>query len=322
MLGSVSLSSLLNDRLLDRLSDAVVGDRVVWGPQCGADGAWRLRRIDDAGALPLLAQLTRLPIKKLLLPSGEAICSYRDGGYADDERSTPLLIVGVPLCELQSLWYLDQLFAQETRYRQRRSRLFVVGAACEPGPECRCDRQLMPLAGDLLLDRQQVWALSSAGLAVLASIGAATLEERPLPWPTAPAERRRALTAEQLQAQQRAEAWVTEGKRCLSCGACSAVCPTCYCFDLMDVVGADASVRRERVWDNCFFAEHGQVAGGFDFRPSRAERLRFRMEHKRLGFGALRGQDSCVGCGRCRVACPVAIDLDEIAAKLAGGRDE
>jgi len=58
------------------------------------------------------------------------------------------------------------------------------------------------------------------------------------------------------------------------------------------------------------------VAGGFDFRAGRAARLRFRMEHKRLGFGELRGMDACVGCGRCRNVCPVDIDLDRIAAQL------
>jgi ferredoxin len=90
------------------------------------------------------------------------------------------------------------------------------------------------------------------------------------------------------------------------------VCPTCYCFDLLDVAAVNGSVSRQRAWDNCFFAEHGKVAGGFDFRADRAERLRFRMEHKRLGFGELSGMDSCVGCGRCRDICPVDIDLDRI----------
>jgi ferredoxin len=94
------------------------------------------------------------------------------------------------------------------------------------------------------------------------------------------------------------------------------VCPTCYCFDLVDVAGLAAPVCRIRVWDNCFFAEHGQVAGGFDFRAGRAERLRFRVEHKRLGFGDLSGQDSCVGCGRCRTVCPADIDLDRIIERL------
>ena len=112
--------------------------------------------------------------------------------------------------------------------------------------------------------------------------------------------------------------WKEEGERCLSCGACSAVCPTCYCYDVVDEAGLDGSVARRREWDNCFFRDHALVAGGHNFRPDRASRLRFRFEHKYLGFGELRGEASCVGCGRCTSACPVAIDLAAVLARLSG----
>jgi sulfhydrogenase subunit beta (sulfur reductase) len=85
---------------------------------------------------------------------------------------------------------------------------------------------------------------------------------------------------------------------------------------MIDTVDLAGDVTRQRAWDNCFFADHAEVAGGHDFRPDRAARLRFRLEHKKLGFGRLRGMPSCVGCGRCLAACPVDIDLDRIAARI------
>jgi ferredoxin len=85
---------------------------------------------------------------------------------------------------------------------------------------------------------------------------------------------------------------------------------------MLDDATVSGLVIRKRAWDNCFFTEHGKVAGGHDFRLGRAARLSFRMEHKHIGFGELRGQNSCVGCGRCRKACPVDVDLDRIAARL------
>ena len=112
--------------------------------------------------------------------------------------------------------------------------------------------------------------------------------------------------------------WKEEGTRCLSCGACSAVCPTCYCYDVVDSAGLDGGVTRWREWVNCFFRDHALVAGGHNFRPDRAERLRFRCEHKYLGFGEMRGESSCVGCGRCAAACPVDIDLSALLNRLSG----
>jgi sulfhydrogenase subunit beta (sulfur reductase) len=304
----------IQDGLVEKLAAAVAKDRVVWSPRLGEDGVGRLQVVErDFFAR---AMTTRLPIKKLLFPHGDALWSYHDGQYREVVEPSGQAITGLPLCDLQALWYLDRVFSEDTIYLQRRAGIFVVGMLCDAGVECRCDSALMPIAGDLFIGNDRVWALSDAGLALLQAAGGRVKQKKDLPWPESPAAKRRQVTAEQLPVHLNAGVWSAEGERCLSCGACSAVCPTCYCFDLVDVAGTDGSVNRKRVWDNCFFAEHGRVAGGFDFRADRAARLRFRMEHKRLGFGDLRGQDSCVGCGRCRTVCPVDIDLDRIAEQL------
>jgi formate hydrogenlyase subunit 6/NADH:ubiquinone oxidoreductase subunit I len=107
--------------------------------------------------------------------------------------------------------------------------------------------------------------------------------------------------------------WDEFAGRCLSCGACSLCCPTCYCFDIREYGALDGeTTMRLREWDNCLFKDHGEVAGGFNFRKSRQERFHYRYQHKYLGFGPTRGIVSCVGCGRCRVVCPVGIDLLEL----------
>ena len=304
----------IQDGLLEKLAATIAEDRLVWAPRQSEDGVCRLQVIN--AALPDHAAIARLPCKKLLFPHRETVWSFHNGQYRDVDMPQPIAIVGLPLCDLQALWYLDQVFVEDAHYRQRRSRLFVAGAVCEPGPECRCDAALMPVAGDLVIGHDQVWALSESGVELLMALACQMRDGCSLPWPEGPAEKRRTITAEDLHAHRHAGIWTAEGDRCLSCGACSAVCPTCYCFDLSDVAEVNGSVNRQRLWDNCFFTEHGSVAGGFDFRAGRAARLRFRMEHKRLGFGELRGMDACVGCGRCRNVCPVDIDLDRIAAQL------
>jgi sulfhydrogenase subunit beta (sulfur reductase) len=317
MVDSVFPCYPLEQAARDALLDALRTDRALWTPQTGTDGVCRLQPASP-GPLPAMALPGFLPLKKLLLPTREALWRFHSGRFCAARAPQSVAVVGVPLCDLQAAWYLDQVFVDDLSYQARRAQTLLVGMACEPGPECRCDGRLMPLAGDLFINSERAWALSPAGDALLRACGCLTPEELPLPWPGGVAERRHELAEELYRSAIDATVWTEEARRCLSCGACSAVCPTCYCFDMLDAAALDGTVTRHLVWDNCFFAEHGKVAGGHDFRPGRADRLRFRMEHKRFGFGSLHGQNSCVGCGRCRSACPVDIDLDRIAERLDG----
>jgi ferredoxin len=305
----------LEQNLLERIQCDFRHNRKLWAPAIGEDGISRLEPSEEL-ALEALAKTTYLPVKKLLLPPREAIWTFVSRQFYSAETSTPLAVSGVALCDLQAVWYLDQVFADDERYQTRRANCFLVGMPCEPGPECRCDCQLMPLSGDLFIGEEDIWALSPAGETLLHSCGGKSVDKKPLPWPTEIAAQRPKITEEQFTSDTRANVWEEEAKRCLSCGACSAVCPTCYCFDMLDHAALDGRVCRSRVWDNCFFSEHGKIAGDIDFRPNRADRLCFRAEHKFFGFGTLRGQNSCVGCGRCRKVCPVDIDLDQVAERL------
>jgi sulfhydrogenase subunit beta (sulfur reductase) len=289
--------------------------RELWAPRIGTDGAYRLLP-HAGGPWPDLAVTTFLPLKKLLLPPFEELWSYQAGHFSDSPIPQEFAVIGMPLCDLQAVWYLDRVFAADEAYQARRNKSFLVGMPCEPNEHCHCDGNLMPLAGDLFLDRERLWALSPAGEKLAKRCGCHFTGNLPLPWPSDITDKRHAVTEKVFRSTAEHTIWADEAQRCLSCGACSAVCPTCYCFDMLDVAAVDGSVTRNRAWDNCFFAEHGKVAGGQDFRPGRKNRLRFRMEHKHLGFGLLLGQNSCVGCGRCRRACPVDIDLDRIAERL------
>lgn len=318
MIDSVFPSYQLKPFLLDHLLIAISKEQIL-APRMADDGLCRLQPMGE-GPLPTMALSSFLPPKKELIPPHEKVWSCQSGRFSAVEESKPFTLVGVPLCDLQAIWYLDQVFVDDRSYQARRKQSFLVGMPCVAGQECRCDRRLMPVAGDLFIAEERVWAISAAGETLLKECGCLDAEELSLPWPEGMQEKCSELTEARYHETEDAEFWQAAAKRCLSCGACSAVCPTCYCFDMLDKATVDGTVTRHRSWDNCFFAEHGKVAGGHDFRPGRASRLRFRLEHKFFGFGELRGQNSCVGCGRCRKVCPVDIDLDQIAAQLVEER--
>jgi sulfhydrogenase subunit beta (sulfur reductase) len=125
-----------------------------------------------------------------------------------------------------------------------------------------------------------------------------------------------------LEMEYHSKVWDEFGSKCLSCGSCSMVCPTCYCFDIGDEVelGSRAG-RRVRSWDSCLLKTHALVAGGENFRGARSSRVKFRFYHKQRGFVAEYGRPSCVGCGRCVAVCPAQINIITVIETIRGERD-
>ena len=105
-------------------------------------------------------------------------------------------------------------------------------------------------------------------------------------------------------------------ERCLSCGNCTMVCPTCFCTDVDDTSDlAGEFAERSRRWDSCFNLEFTYVHGG-SVRNSTKSRYRQWMTHKLSTWHEQFGTSGCVGCGRCITWCPVAIDITEEAAVI------
>lgn len=105
-------------------------------------------------------------------------------------------------------------------------------------------------------------------------------------------------------------------KKCISCGTCTFVCPTCHCFDIFDFTTGDFTGDRIRCWDSCMYPEYTLEAGGHNPRPSRKERIRNRFMHKIKYHLDRYNMVGCVGCGRCVSKCPVNIDITKIINDL------
>ncbi len=125
---------------------------------------------------------------------------------------------------------------------------------------------------------------------------------------------------ELLQRNLRHERWDDVGERCLSCGNCTMVCPTCFCTtveDTTDLTGDHA--ERWRSWDSCFSLDFSYIHGGAIRRETRA-RYRQWITHKLANWHEQFGSSGCVGCGRCITWCPVGIDITQ-EAKAINDRD-
>ncbi|SFT64830.1 anaerobic sulfite reductase subunit A [Lachnospiraceae bacterium XBD2001] len=108
------------------------------------------------------------------------------------------------------------------------------------------------------------------------------------------------------------------GNRCINCGRCNFVCPTCTCFTMQDIFYKDneRNGERRRVWASCQVDGYTEIAGGHGFRGDNADRMRFKVMHKIHDFEKRFGYHMCVGCGRCDDVCPEYISYSNLVNRL------
>jgi ferredoxin len=256
---------------------------------------------------------------------------------------TPALaVIGARPCEVAALEVLDRVLDggeyRDARYGQRRERAFVAVVECaSPGATCFCTSMgTGPNAeggADLILTelddehghRFLARAGSERGVAVLSDVEFRAAGEDDRSARTAVLEGARQRMGKHLQVEGLASLlarnlehprWAEVAERCLSCGNCTLVCPTCFCSDVRDRTELDGDVVRQRTWASCFSVDHSYLHGGA-VRPSTQSRYRQWMTHKLSTWWDQFDTTGCVGCGRCITWCPVGIDITEEALAIA-----
>jgi sulfhydrogenase subunit beta (sulfur reductase) len=290
---------------------------------------------------------TMLPPKKLLLPPRERTFAFDpNNGYRDflEEASKPMVLFGVHAYDIYGLNILDRVFAQgkfpDPYYIARRKATAVIGIDFQPD-----DKHLASSMNADFVDHGFDLFLSDIGNDYLVLVGTSRGDDMVVksqclmltPTEEDIAEYKKRSKArrdsykvhldledlpEILEMEYHSKVWDDMGERCLSCGSCSMVCPTCYCFDVNDEVELGSRKgERIRSWDSCLLKTHALVAGGENFRSKRSSRVKFRYYHKQRGFVAEYGRPSCVGCGRCVEVCPAEINIISVIESIRGAQD-
>lgn len=112
--------------------------------------------------------------------------------------------------------------------------------------------------------------------------------------------------------------WDEYSERCIACGRCNFVCPTCTCFTMQDVFYRDNGNvgERRRVWASCMVPGYTDMAGNISFRKANGDKMRFKVMHKVYDYKKRFGYHMCVGCGRCDDVCPEYISFSNCINKL------
>ncbi|CAA7603301.1 4Fe-4S ferredoxin-type, iron-sulphur binding domain protein [Acididesulfobacillus acetoxydans] len=285
---------------------------------------------------------TLKPVKDVFFPQWETLIRYRvekekSGEIVEEtSRTEPLILFGVRPCDAKSIKLLDNVFDGEKYkdpyYCQRRKNTLIISLGCrELGPTCFCQNiGINPLSSegsDILLVEFEDRYLAQSG----SDTGLEILEQAPF----TPAESKEQKIFDELngnparlnEAEFRSLAlnnmpdfndsvWEKLYQKCLNCGICTYLCPTCHCFDISEMT-LDSEGKRVRSWDSCMYSSFTLHGSGHNPRPTGKERIRQRIMHKFNYFPQNYGVIACVGCGRCVAECPVNFDVRE-ALKLLG----
>jgi NAD(P)H-flavin reductase/formate hydrogenlyase subunit 6/NADH:ubiquinone oxidoreductase subunit I len=314
------VSSLINDNSLNVIGVKAKGNKFAFG------------QLNSSSELRLDYDVTLLPPKKYFFPQRETLVTYdvANGFFAKDPTHLkPTVIIGVHPYDIVALLHMDEIF-RETKsdpyYFEKRKSSIIIGVNIQNmskwcfAPQMGCatidygyDLMLTDLGnryainvgsqkGEALLDKYAK-NVTDAFARDIQLVGQKKQEiinssQQKFNFPTE-------LIPELLsKTYEKSGFWEKHAEKCLACGSCVLVCPTCYCFDVKEE--PDLSLKegeRIRTWDGCLLEDFAKIASGENFRPTRPTRYRHRYFKKGKYLFDRFGFVSCVGCGRCSSNC-------------------
>lgn len=272
----------------------------------------------------------RLP-KEAFFPRSETLFEFSEGEITavpipEEER----VVFGIRPCDAKSLVLLDTVFdapdCQDPYYLGPRERTILIGLGCDrPQSTCFCTAVGGgPFASDGLdvllvdlADRYLVESVTERGDALLSgSLRFREVSQADIDLKAEVVNRAAQAVSgpdlagvkERLDVMYDDPFWDELHQKCLGCGVCTYLCPTCHCFDIVDEATGSRG-RRVRNWDTCQFSLFTLHTSGHNPRTSGKERMRQRVMHKFSYFVATSGEVGCVGCARCVRECPVNMDI-------------
>ncbi len=314
------VNAMIKDASLDVIGVKSKGTKFAFGP------------LETADELRLDYDVTLLPPKKYFFPQRETMFTYKltNGFSAENPAETkPTVIIGVHPYDIVALFHMDEIFRDtksDPYYFKKREASIIIGINIQ-----RMSKWCFaPHMGSAIVDYGYDLMLTDLGNRYSISVGSQkggellskyaknvteafardiqlvgqkkreimTMSKQKIDFPV------EAIPEMLRKTYDRSDFWEKHSEKCLACGSCVLVCPTCYCFDVKDNPDlALEHVERVRTWDGCLLEDFAKIASGENFRPTRPTRYRHRYFKKGKYLFDRFGFISCVGCGRCSSNC-------------------
>ncbi|MFZ5645412.1 MAG: 4Fe-4S dicluster domain-containing protein [Bacillota bacterium] len=317
--------------------EAVARDSLLVAPVREEEGIVLFRPVESAGNIDLDYLNSAVSPKEFFFPRTEKLFSFQVKG-AEVAIEAPgkqrgMVMFGIRPCDLRGIMSLDPVFGgdfPDPYYQEKRKAATIIAMGCEtPSPRCFCSTYgISPMDGsgsDIMLTRvgshYQAEALTGKGDAMITRYGGFFVQRKEGQAPASMLDgkvERLDLTGikEFLDGNFELPYWEEVAEKCINCGICTYICPTCHCFNIFDLTAGGTEGVRCRGWDSCMSQGFTRMAGGHNPRPGKLERVRNRFMHKLKYHLDRYGIAGCYGCGRCVGACPVNIDIRRIISDL------
>jgi ferredoxin len=297
------------------------------------------KEIKNAKEINMKYNNTKVPPKNILFCQTETLFKFTPGTkgsiQSPDIDNGKRVVFAIRPCDAKSFAIIDPVFKEDFEdpfYVTKRDNTLLVGLSCNnPYPNCFCtsfnDSPASSKYVDILLtdigDQYFVETNSDKGKQVVKS--------KLFKQATSADENKKKdiekKAKDQIKRVQKIDKidekldkifenpfWKEVSDKCLRCGTCTYLCPTCHCFDIQDE-STMTEGGRVRIWDTCMIPEYTMQASGYNPRPTRMNRVRNRVYHKYNYFPKNLNVIACVGCGRCIGNCPVNIDIIDVVTR-------
>ena len=334
---------LIKKDALAGIAGKMMEELTVWAPVKQEDNVIFAPLTKDAE--PFFAYLnSKNAPKQVFFPHTETLIKYTRTPKgmvfsAEENKADKAVLFGVRPCDAHSFVLLDMLFDQEKYkdqyYIDKRNNTTVITLACAEPPYATCfctsvDGEPVSSAGaDIVLTdigneylaefvtpkgEKLVKYFGEAKANAAAEIKKKEISEKAIKAISSkiPAHEVKPILDNNFEHPF----WATIHGKCLACGTCTFMCPTCHCFDISDEAKGSDGVRI-RSWDSCMFPLFTKETSGHNPRISQKERWRQRVMHKFKYYVDNFNAIACVGCGRCVMSCPVNIDIRKIIEDIS-----